>query len=84
MAGTQEVSVEEVDGVTTADIEQDRFVSTCCQCGKIRVGDTWHHPDAVDVGSARLTHGYCPDCFRKAMLAFEPFLETAELATKAG
>jgi hypothetical protein len=72
------------NGIMMMTVETERFVAVCCECGKIRVGGKWRRPDEVDVGAARLTHGYCPACFRRAMRVCVSQAEPLELASKAG
>ena len=58
----------------------------CCICHKVHGEHGWVHRDRVAI-SGRVSHGYCPSCYRKALVDLEKdfslFRLRPELLTEA-
>lgn len=67
-----------------ASNKRERFVSVCCECGKVRVGERWMWADVAAFVGAQLTHGYCPACFRRALMALASAPARAQPVSHAG
>ena len=46
-------------------MKNSKDVIQCCECGRIRNGQTWTELRPSQLAHA--SHTYCPDCLRKAM-----------------
>lgn len=59
----------------------ETFLPVCAQCKKIRNKDgTWQHMEVYigEHSNTKFSHGYCPDCARKAMEEAGLFLQEIE------
>ena len=62
---------------------EERFVLVCCECERVRMGGSWVHIAEGALKGMQLTHGYCPECFSKALLALSAVTCSASLAGRA-
>jgi hypothetical protein len=47
------------------------MITQCCACKKVRKGDRWTSAVESLPMDARVSHGYCPECAKKAIQAVE-------------
>ena len=42
------------------------IVVRCCVCGRERIGSRWVKPAKPEPPNVRVSHSYCPKCFKSA------------------
>ena len=65
-------------------MKSEGLLTACCECGKIRLGNTWLNAEKVEHAATELSHGYCPPCFEQAMLMVQAFSVSPRLVGKVG
>lgn len=48
----------------------ENIIVQCCDCKKVRIDDKqniWKYKPIPDYCKKNISHGYCPDCFEKAI-----------------
>lgn len=60
------------------------LIYQCCQCRRVAQTQNQEYVEASPLPGVKVSHGYCPDCFRIAMeelieLGFAPECHTPEL-----
>jgi len=43
----------------------------CCSCKRVKQDEEWVDCFDLENSDGALSHGYCPDCFRRAMQAMK-------------
>lgn len=53
----------------------------CCQCHKVEQDGSWAASDRLPGWTEQVSHGYCPECYDKALVAIEQYIESKRLAS---
>jgi hypothetical protein len=57
-----------------------RVHSTCCRCGRVRIGDRWELIPALQWNQSLCSHGYCPECLEEELALIEAMIQQNEHA----